>query len=277
MKELDVKKFLGRFSDANVDFFNVTGNYGDSLIWHGAKQLFKDLNIHANEITIDSAVTSDVLIINGSGNFIDLYDQVRNMVLKNHRLYKEVIILPSTIYGKFQQEILSGLQDNVTIFCREKITYKFVKLHAINCQVYMWHDIAFHNELELMPDGAGELNAFREDDEKFMLKKPPNNIDISKMGIQSTPIANFINMLSSHRVINTDRLHVCIGSAMLGKEVNFYPNSYYKNKAIYEYSIKNRYPKVKLITPGFFQVDNYLFKGISKYKRSIAFRLGVRN
>ncbi len=276
MEEVDVKKYLERFSNTTVDFYIQTGNYGDALILNGAWQVFKDLNIRTNDITIDSPVGNNVLIINGNGNFIDLYEQVRDIVIKNHLLYKEIIILPSTIYGKLQQPLLQSLKEHVTIFCREKMSYAFVKEHAVNCKVYLWHDLAFYNHMPTVPEGVGELNAFREDDEKFLLKKPANNIDVSKRGSQSTPLDEFIKILGAYKTINTDRLHVCIGSAMLGKQVNFYPNSYYKNKAIYEYSIKDKYPKVKLFEPGFFEVENFLFKKIGKYKRSIAFRLGLR-
>ncbi len=52
-----------------------------------------------------------------------------------------------------------------------------------------------------------------------------------------------INFLEEYKVVNTDRLHVAILASLLGKEVNFYPNSYYKNEAVYNYSLFNRYPK----------------------------------
>lgn len=57
-----------------------------------------------------------------------------------------------------------------------------------------------------------------------------------------------INFLEEYKVVNTDRLHVAILASLLGKEVNFYPNSYYKNEAVYNYSLFNRYPKTCFIT-----------------------------
>ncbi len=41
--------------------------------------------------------------------------------------------------------------------------------------------------------------------------------------------------LSKYEVINTNRLHIAIVGSMLNKKVNFYNNSYYKNRAVYEY------------------------------------------
>jgi hypothetical protein len=40
---------------------------------------------------------------------------------------------------------------------------------------------------------------------------------------------------------------MCIAGSFLNKKVNLYENSYYKNKAMYEYSIKDTYKNTKLI------------------------------
>jgi exopolysaccharide biosynthesis predicted pyruvyltransferase EpsI len=58
-----------------------------------------------------------------------------------------------------------------------------------------------------------------------------------------------INFLEEYKVVNTDRLHVAILASLLGKEVNFYPNSYYKNEAVYNYSLLNHYQKRALLLP----------------------------
>lgn len=98
------------------------------------------------------------------------------------------------------------------------------------------------------------LNAFREDVEQIDLNLPSDNLDITalinldplmmdekKVKITTKRIFNFINMFS---VINTNRLHACITAAKLGKTVNFYDNSYHKNKSVYEFSLKDRFPNV---------------------------------
>ena len=45
--------------------------------------------------------------------------------------------------------------------------------------------------------------------------------------------------------VNTNRLHIAILSALLGKSVNFYANSYGKNHAVYEHSMAQRFSNVK--------------------------------
>lgn len=73
MEEVDLKKFLEKYQDTQVDFYRFPGNYDDSLIWHGTKILLNELNISEDYIEIDSPKNTDVLFIDGGGNFVDLY------------------------------------------------------------------------------------------------------------------------------------------------------------------------------------------------------------
>lgn len=100
------------------------------------------------------------------------------------------------------------------------------------------------------------LNAFRTDSERTYLSLPSDNIDVSRiiqygthqeiLAFQTTKtILNFINLFDK---VRTNRLHIAVPSALLGKKVNFYANNYYKCKAIYDYSMKDRFPNVTWIT-----------------------------
>ena len=40
-------------------------------------------------------------------------------------------------------------------------------------------------------------------------------------------------------------LHLAIAGALLGKPVECYPNSYFKNEAVYHFSMKDRFPNVQ--------------------------------
>jgi len=96
------------------------------------------------------------------------------------------------------------------------------------------------------------LNSFRTDYEKTNIILPDNNFDISsKFGaLTYTPQSAFkisfqiLNYINKFKIINTNRLHIAIGGTILGKTVNFYPNSYWKNEAVYNYSLKKQYPSV---------------------------------
>jgi hypothetical protein len=45
--------------------------------------------------------------------------------------------------------------------------------------------------------------------------------------------------------VHTNRLHVAIGAMKLGKSVKLYGNNYFKIRAIYDYSIKDKYQNVE--------------------------------
>lgn len=252
MKEFDLKLFLKKYEGCCIDFFRFGGNYGDSIIWHGTMKLLSELNIKINNVDITREMKNDILVIDGGGNLVDYYDDVRNFLYKKHDLYKEIIFLPHTIFGDKQIEILSELKNNTTIFCRERESKKFVDLHAKRCEVFLWHDCAFYNSFKSEKSGIGTLNAFRSDCESIIKFIPESNIDISYNGYATKPLNDFLEIIDNYHQVNTDRLHVAITSVLLGKKVNLYPNSYFKNKAVFEYSLSS-FPNINFINQEIFQ------------------------
>lgn len=238
MKEFDLKIFLKRFEGSCVDFFRFPGNYGDSLIWHGTMNLLSELDIRIINVDINTEKINDVLLIDGGGNFVDYYGDVHDFIRQKHGQYKEIVFLPHTIFGSKQVELLSQFKKNVTIFCREKESMKFVESYAKKCQVFLWHDCAFYNKFENLGKGTGVLNAFRSDIESIVKQLPESNIDISYNGYATKPLAEFLTAIANFEQVNTDRLHVAIAAVLLGKKVILYPNSYFKNKAVFDYSLK---------------------------------------
>ena len=239
MEEVDLKKFLEKYRDTKVDFYRFPGNYGDSLIWHGTKIVLNELNISENYVEIYSPKINDVLFIDGGGNFVDYYSDVRDFLTKNRDFYKEIVILPHTIFGDEQINTLNNLSGNITVFCREKVSYNFVKEKLLKGNVYLWHDCAFYNAFPKSPDGIGALNTFRKDKESIFNNVPNANNDLSYNGYATKPLDELIDSLKQYEEINTDRLHIAICATLLGKKVNLFPNSYYKNEAVFDYSLRN--------------------------------------
>lgn len=238
MKEIDLKKFLEKYRNKAVDFYRFPGNYGDSLIWHGTKILLNDLNINENYVEISSPKQNNVLLVDGGGNFVDYYSDVRDFLIKKADLYDEIIILPHTIFGDKQIEVLNSISGSITVFCREKLSYNFLQEKFKNGNVYLWHDCAFYNTFKKIPDGLGILNVFRKDKESVVNNIPKDNDDLSYNGYATKPLDELINIIKKYKEIHTDRLHIAICGALLGKEVKLFPNSYYKNKAVFDYSLK---------------------------------------
>jgi len=121
--------------------------------------------------------------------------------------------------------------------------------------------VAFQNLLS----AGGTLYALRSDKESAGGALPRSNVDLSQVFAYGTApervayratraMLSFINRFD--RIV-TNRLHVGIPAAMLGKEVDFYANSYYKNEAVYMFSLEDHYPNVawRGRWPGIDQLD----------------------
>ena len=55
---------------------------------------------------------------------------------------------------------------------------------------------------------------------------------------------NIFSYLSKFQIVNTNRLHIGIAAALLGKTVNLYRGSYHKIIGIYEFSIAGKFNNV---------------------------------
>jgi hypothetical protein len=147
-------------------------------------------------------------------------------------LSRKVFVLPSS-YGFPIKDIRNSY------YARDR----FQSLE--NCpQARFCHDMAFYAELKASPVEQEEGNFFRLDPESSGSPVPENNRDISGEGRTYDSLESFCQGISSCALINTDRLHVAIAAALMGREVNLYDNSYFKIRAIYHSSIKDHFPNV---------------------------------
>lgn len=205
---------------------------------------------------------TDILIFGGGGNLIEgLYSEGHDFIQNNIGKFHKVIIMPSTIRG--YSDLFINNIDKFVVFCRENITFDYIKSlnYEPNKNVFITDDMAFYLDLNkylsLKPVYKKQANCFRTDSESLTGDYKENNHDISLTWngdywdnefLARNSTRCMINFLEEYKVVNTDRLHVAILASLLGKEVNFYPNSYYKNEAVYNCSLFNRYPKTCFIT-----------------------------
>ncbi|WP_235954853.1 polysaccharide pyruvyl transferase family protein [Cyclobacterium salsum] len=99
------------------------------------------------------------------------------------------------------------------------------------------------------------LNVFRIDSEKTNISRPKNNLDLSLLILYDGNMADekmveqnvidIFSIINKYENILTNRLHICIAGALLGKDVIFYPNSYYKNESIFLFSLKENFSNVQ--------------------------------
>ena len=178
-----------------------------------------------------------------------------------------VVILPHT--KKDCARLLEVVDRNpqTTIICREKISYDYVRnslSHGLKpTRVFLSDDMAFYLNVDKYrrrrSSSTRTLNYFRRDREKTSVPLPSNNHDLSQdiniipsMDNKKLVIKNAYHLLDAinkYSIINTNRLHGGIGGSLLNKQVNFYPNSYWKNQEVYNYSLRDNFPKTVFRDP----------------------------
>lgn len=114
----------------------------------------------------------------------------------------------------------------------------------------------------------------RSDKEGIMNKSDISGIDLSDFGggcwcnsglaFVSTKL--FLAFIDRFDIIVTDRLHIAIAAAKLGKKVLALDNSYGKISSVYDYSLKNRFENVKLIKPEDIKKEINNFEGFKSVK-----------
>ena len=215
---------------------------------------------------------SNYYIYGGGGNLVPFYADAAKVLASLSRQKAGLCVLPHSCFGV--DSVLQLYEGDLTIFAREATTQHYLRsLDARHLTIKIDHDIGLSLDMEdprlAMPRtfnalygnaGRGQsLCILRNDCESVAnpLLAGKNSIDISNLWPKGFPsrgfgvtyldaplvfncVSWFLSLLAPAAVIHTDRLHVGIAAALLGKEVYLYDNCYKKISAVYEFSLKNR-------------------------------------
>ena len=252
------------------------GNAGDHLIAAATDLLFRKngiaFTVINNEESFDSS--GKVVCYGGGGNFVPNYRQARNFVIRHHENAACLIILPHTIDGN--EDVLLALDSNTTIICRDTTSFDHCQAASPKAEVLLADDLALSLDYDgllnwrIIPfaiadvktylfmrqifrrfdqetRGCNELEVWRSDSERHPARVFEANHDISRMFALNRgahkldqfklSASFFLRAIDRFSRVRTDRLHVAIGAALLGKTVELYSNSYFKNRAVYELSL----------------------------------------
>lgn len=204
------------------------GNFGDEMIWEGTRALLRD-RIH-REISVDdlSSESGELAVIAGGGAWSRNYNEYMPETLAIAELrFERVIVFPSTFDCPVERVRTALERSRATVFARELESYAQIR---DLCDARLAHDCAFFCELPDM-NGSGTLDAFREDLEQSGSPRPAGNNDISET---AGSFNDWLHEIARHETINTDRAHVMIAGARMGRRVNYSENSYFKVGALAE-------------------------------------------
>lgn len=231
--KLEFSRLLKDHED--VYFITGYGNTGDFLIYEGTRRLLKSINISYKEIHIShaKAYKGGLALICGGGAWCKVFNhympQFLPVIEKN---FQNVMVLPSS-FEIAEPFVRNALTSSKALFlCREMESYN--QISSI-CRSKLMHDFALHFDYsDYIKKGIGHLDVFRTDGETTTPSYPDGNKDISDMDLS---LQEWLTIISKHDTINTDRAHVMIAAAMMGKTVRYSKTYYHKVPAIAEFSL----------------------------------------
>src|SRR6185437_7306997 len=133
------------------------------------------------------------------------------------------------------------------VFARERVSFEQIR-HL--CRADIAHDGAFYFDFRPYrrprQRGRGLLTAYRSDQESLHLPIPDGNNDISAT---CESLDEWLWTIARHEAVETDRAHVMIAAALLGKRVDYRASSYHKVPAIADYALQG-FPVYRQPEPG---------------------------
>jgi exopolysaccharide biosynthesis predicted pyruvyltransferase EpsI len=276
-----IEDLLRSHRNRQILFLPNTGNAGDALINVGSMACFRRLGVGFRAVGSNADVAGETVVLGGGGNFVPAYNTIARALASFKDRAKEIILLPHTVRG--HEELLAILGSNVTIVCRDMESYRHVSGLCHSPTVLLAHDMAFHLDAEEFLFEAhgrqGHQDAFTEVLERRNINlaalqaKPVlhltradgesarelkrRDLDLSAVFALGTAPGTaprsawcFLEFIRTAPPIVTDRLHVGIGAALLGKTCALYDNSYGKNAAVFTHSLKYHFRHVGFVPRG---------------------------
>jgi hypothetical protein len=219
---------------ADVVLIRAIGNRGDELIMEGTRALLSDRRF--KEISLDELGTAEgeLVLLIGAGAFSRYYHEWAPWALRvAEARFAHVVVLPSS-FETVVPEVRNVLAETkAVVFARELESHEQIR---DLCDARLALDGAFFYDFDLhRSEGSGVLNAFRTDREApDGLALPADNNDIS---VQANSLEQWIETIARHDVVRTNRAHVMIAAAMLGKEVEVAPSQSRKLRALADYAL----------------------------------------
>ncbi len=226
----------------DLSFIRLYGNKGDELIYAGTRQLlarrfYKEISVRELD-----GVSGHTALVAGCGGWCDPYhDMVKHLPVIEAR-FERVIIMPSSFDVSVPSVRSALATTKALVFARERTS--FSGIYRL-CDAKIAHDCAFFFDYRpYLRHGAGCLVAYRTDAESVRSVVPENNQDIST---SCSSLDEWLWTIARHAVVKTDRAHVLIAAALLGKVVEYGTSSYHKVPSIADYAL-NSFP-VRRIEP----------------------------
>jgi glycosyltransferase involved in cell wall biosynthesis len=221
------------------------GILDDALIRAGTRRLLSGL-IH-RETSVDELpkATGEVALMIGGAAWCRPYHGWMPRALGIAELrFERVIVLPSS-FDVTEDVVREALErSRATVFAREHES--LTRIEGL-CDARLAHDCAFFFDFSgFTAPGAGTLNAFRVDPES-----PADPVDVEgndDISVTAAGLDDWLGTIERHEHIRTDRAHVMIAAALMGKTVEYALSSYFKLGALAD-SWLGEFPVTRIDAP----------------------------
>lgn len=208
------------------------GNIGDGLIYAGTRQLLGGLRWREVSIRQLDGVRGHTALVAGGGAWCRPYHDMPQYLPQIEAQFRRVVILPSS-FDVSEDCVRAALAETkALVFARERESYRQIR---DLCHADLAHDCSFFFDYEsYRRPGEGRLFAYRTDCEADGQPLPEDNRDLS---VTCESLDQWLWTIAQHAEVYTDRAHVMIAAAMLGKRVMYRASTYHKVPAIAEYAL----------------------------------------
>lgn len=250
LEEFDVlaRTITEQAGGRQIIFLPNAGNWGDGLIRYGAKRFLHDYGIRHVEVNLGRGAGRYMLapflarpskyffIYSGGSAWGYHWHHAYDIVSLISGFTDKIVVLPSTYF--YEPKKARG-----TLFRRDQFESKGFCERSVFC-----HDMALYllargltydfGVTEPIPVGYF-YRRDKESSHRFESEGEgvAQSVDLSALGNHMSNGDDFLREIAAYGRIVTDRLHIGIGAAILGKEVRLYSGSDFKIGAIYRSSL----------------------------------------
>lgn len=228
-------KLLGSLEGADdITVIRSRGNIGDRLIHAGMRRLLRGFDYREVRLQQLDDARGRLALVTGGGDWCAPHHNLPSYLPRIEKQFERVVIFPSSFDTRVKSVREALAATRALVFAREHVSYEQIRTL---CRAEAAHDTAFFFDFEpYRRPGRGTLLAFRTDSEALTNRVPPGNLDLS---VACESLDEFLWHIARHEQVQTDRAHVMIAAALLGKHVRYVPSSYHKLPALADSSLRD--------------------------------------
>jgi GT2 family glycosyltransferase len=219
---------------AGFTYVRGAGNRGDELIQAGTRRLLAGLDYREIGFEEVAAASGDLAVISGGGAWCRWFHEIMPRVLALAEMrFARVVVLPSS-FDPAEETVCDALaRSRAVVFARERESWR--QIRGL-CDARLAHDCGFFFDFApFAASGDGVLHAYRTDREaSSAFPVPADNVDVSAL---CPTLQSWLGRIASTALVRTDRAHVMIAAALLGKEVEYQASAYHKVPGIAEFAL----------------------------------------